>query len=95
MPAKALLNDKSITRQYLPAITYCHILFDNHEVILAEGAWSESFHPGKEGMDGLGEETRAEVLRIFPELVDWAHPAIMLARPTLKTKESRLLSRLL
>jgi hypothetical protein len=46
-------------------------------------------------MDGLGEETRAEVLRIFPELVDRTHPAIMLARPTLKTKESRLLSRLL
>lgn len=95
VPAKALLNDKTITRQHLPAVTYCHILFDNHEVIFAEGALSESFHPGKEGMDALGEDTRAEVLDIFPELADMNHPAMVLARPTIKTREARLLGRLI
>lgn len=50
------------------AVTYYHILFDDHEVVLADGAWSESFLPEAAALDGLHAAQRAEILTIFPEL---------------------------
>ena len=40
----------------------CHpLLYDRHEVILAEGAPTESFHPGETGLSALTPEAWAEV----------------------------------
>jgi hypothetical protein len=68
--AKAMVNGKTI-RQILPenGVTYCHLLFDRHEVILAEGALSESFHPGEIGLGGLDDDQRREIETLFPQLV--------------------------
>ena len=69
-------------------------LFDAHEVILSNGLWSESFHPGHQGMDGFDAETRAEVLYLFPELAecdDYASYGAT-ARVVLKAHEARLLA---
>jgi hypothetical protein len=52
-------------------VTYFHLLFDAHQVIVAEGAPTESLYPGPEAMGTLDAEARDEVLAIFPEL---AHP---------------------
>lgn len=49
-------------------VTYFHLVFDRHEVIYAEGAPTESFHPGPEGLAALDPEARAELFAIFPEL---------------------------
>lgn len=49
-------------------VIYYHILFDAHEVIWANGCWSESFLPEAAALDGLHAAQRAEILRIFPEL---------------------------
>jgi len=49
-------------------VTYHHLLFDRHEVILAEGAPSESLYTGAEALKSLCEETRAEIYTLFPEL---------------------------
>jgi hypothetical protein len=67
--AKALENGSTI-RQVLPegGIVYCHLLFDQHEVILAEGALSESFHPGETGLDLLDAAQRREIELLFPHL---------------------------
>ena len=44
IPARALVNGTSITRETAPeTIEYFHIELDSHDVLLAEGAWSESF----------------------------------------------------
>lgn len=37
-------------------------------MILADGAWSESFQPGVDALNGIGPEQRDEVLSLFPEL---------------------------
>ncbi|WP_245890785.1 Hint domain-containing protein [Albidovulum aquaemixtae] len=50
------------------SVTYYHILFDAHEVVMADGAWSESFLPGAEALGGLHAAQRDEILTIFPEL---------------------------
>jgi len=66
--AHLLINDKTIRRQEGGEVTYYHILFDAHELICSEGVWSESFHPNQRGLSSFDENTREEVLDLFPEL---------------------------
>ncbi|MEM7243669.1 MAG: Hint domain-containing protein, partial [Pseudomonadota bacterium] len=47
--AKSLVNDQTIRIEECDEVEYFHILFDTHEVIFAEGAPSESFHPAEMG----------------------------------------------
>ena len=75
------------------SVSYVHILFDQHEVILADGTWTESFQPGDRALSGLGNAERSEILELFPELatevgLDQYHSA----RRSLKRFEVQLLS---
>lgn len=49
-------------------VTYHHLLFSRHEIILAEGLWSESYYPGPTTMSGHDPEAQEELLSLFPEL---------------------------
>ncbi|HRO15212.1 MAG TPA: Hint domain-containing protein [Paracoccus sp. (in: a-proteobacteria)] len=51
-------------------MTYHHILFDRHEVVLSEGAATETLFTGEQALKGVGEAARAEILTLFPELRD-------------------------
>ena len=48
---------------------YHHLVFDAHQIVLAEGAPTESFLTGPEGLRALSKEARAEICEIFPQLV--------------------------
>ncbi|SLN38166.1 Hint domain-containing protein [Roseisalinus antarcticus] len=52
----------------LAEVTYYHLVFDRHELIRAEGAATESFHPGEEGLASLDGAALAELYEIFPDL---------------------------
>jgi len=68
-PAKGLLNDKTIlVDTQAMSVDYIHILFDSHQLVQANGTWSESFHPGTVGLDAIEDNSKAELLEIFPEL---------------------------
>jgi hypothetical protein len=58
--------------EVMPAqdVTYLHLLCDRHEVLLVDGAWTESFQPGEYAMNGLASDQASEVLALFPELRD-------------------------
>lgn len=80
--AKSLVGAPGITRARVDAVTYVHIMFDQHEVILADGMWSESFFPGPVALSHLHLEQRQELLQIFPALERvGAEEAFPLARP--------------
>ena len=64
--AKYLINDHSIRPQTGGMVDYIHILFDDHQIVIAEGIASESFHPGRVGMGSMSEDARREVLQLFP-----------------------------
>jgi hypothetical protein len=49
-------------------VTYHHLLFDRHEIICAEGLWSESFHPGPQMLILQNMEMRDEIIALFPAL---------------------------
>ena len=67
-PAKSLVDDFSVTIDYGGMVTYVHMLFDTHEIVIANGAPSESFYPGNQGLGSLSDPARAEVFGLFPEL---------------------------
>lgn len=50
------------------SVTYIHLLFDQHEVVFANGLPSESLYPGSTAMGSLNPKARAEVLTLFPDL---------------------------
>ena len=79
-------------QQILPrGVTYIHLMFDRHEIVSANGCWTESFQPGGLVLGGMQDLQRDEVLDLFPELLEdpLSYPS---ARPTLKAYEARLLS---
>ncbi|SIT76993.1 Hint domain-containing protein [Pontibaca methylaminivorans] len=52
----------------LTGIRYHHMLFDRHEVVISNGAETESLHTGRQALLSVGPAARAEILAIFPEL---------------------------
>lgn len=73
--------------------TYIHFMFDQHEVVLSNGAWTESFQPGDLTLKGIGEEQRNEILELFPEMeTAQGVEAYQAARRSLKKHEARLLT---
>ena len=88
--AKHLVNDQTILRVEGGEVEYFHMLFDTHEIVFAEGAASESFHPGQIGWGALAEDARAEILALFPELEQNQFGAYgTSARRTLKAHEAK------
>lgn len=65
--ASDLVGQPGVTSDPRP-VTYVHIMFDNHQIIDSEGAWSESFQPADVTLNGLGTAQREELLALFPEL---------------------------
>lgn len=90
--AKHLVNGDNIFEAKGGEVEYFHILFDTHEIVYANGAASESFHPGEEGFGALAEEAREEVLTIFPELRDDVASYGAAARTSLKGHEAKILA---
>lgn len=91
VPAKHLIGSIEATRA-LPAegVTYIHLLFDQHEVVLSDGLWTESFQPAERTLNAMDGAVRAEILALFPELrVD--ADGFQSARLSLKAHEAKVL----
>lgn len=92
-PASVLLSESTILLDPAPKDTrYIHLLFDEHQVIFADGIPSESFYPCPNGLMSLTPENRAEVFAIMPALAD--HPLRYgpCARPLLPPKLKQILA---
>jgi Ca2+-binding RTX toxin-like protein len=75
-------------------VTYIHFMFDQHEVVLSDGAWTESFQPGDHSLEGIGNSQRNEIFELFPELENAEGlKSYQSARRSLKKHEAQLLSR--
>lgn len=51
-------------------VEYFHMLFDRHEIVIANGAEAESLYTGPEALKSVTEEAREEIFALFPELMD-------------------------
>lgn len=49
-------------------VSYWHFLCDDHEIVVANGALSETLYTGPQALRAVGPEARREIFAIFPEL---------------------------
>ncbi len=56
--AKHLTHLDGVTQIDTVGVDYIHIMCDNHEVVLADGAWSESFQPGEFSLNSIESAQR-------------------------------------
>ncbi|SEM78146.1 Hemolysin-type calcium-binding repeat-containing protein [Roseovarius tolerans] len=90
--AKHLTGMEGVDQVEASGTTYIHFMFNQHEVVLSNGAWTESFQPGEQVLDGMGAEQRDEIFDLFPELREaQGVKAYQAARRSLKKHEARLL----
>lgn len=74
-------------------IEFFQMLFDNHEIVTANGAFAESFHPGEHGIHWLSRKDREAIIQCFPMLLDESRSWGPLVRPSLKRHETRAIRR--
>ncbi|OYW60248.1 MAG: hypothetical protein B7Z10_03690 [Rhodobacterales bacterium 32-66-7] len=70
---EALVAAKHLTSQGVQTVqsrgtTYVHFMCDRHEVVLADGIWTETFQPDDQSLKGIGNAQRLEILEMFPAL---------------------------
>ena len=91
VPAIYLVGQPGFARDD-SAVTYVHVMFDTHQIVRSEGAWSESFQPGEKTLSSMDAASRAELLALFPELAgQGGQQAYVAARLTLNEQEARAL----
>jgi hypothetical protein len=90
--AKQLLGIEGVDiADDLEEITYFHILFDQHEMVYANGVPSESLYLGPMAQRSLTPAGREEIHALFPEV---ASPTFMPTpcRPIVPNKRARQLA---
>ncbi len=90
--AKHLVNGKDIVRFEEPDIEYYHLLFDRHEMIFAEGAACESLFVSAHTFRTMGQASRNDIKRSFPDLYQMPQIFGSSARPCLREYEARLVA---
>lgn len=90
--AKHLVGMAGVQVAESQGTSYIHFMCDQHEVVLSNGAWTESFQPGDHSLQGLVDAQRDELFELFPDLrqAEGVENYIA-ARKTLKRHEARLL----
>jgi len=71
-------------------VTYWHILMARHEVIQAEGAWTESLYPGPVALQAFSPAQVAQIHAVLPDLALTGPPSF--ARPVPTGRQARQLS---
>lgn len=91
-PAKTLVNGDTIHVRTGGTVEYFHLLFDNHEIVFANGVPCESLYLGQMSEESFDTGSIEEVRAIFPELGgDIGASPFPPARPFARGYEARLL----
>ncbi|WP_232796533.1 Hint domain-containing protein [Roseovarius salinarum] len=72
------------------SVTYFHLFLEDHEVLLADGMWSESFFPGSTIRRDGDADLVAEMAELFPDALE-PDGSMTLVRPELRGWETALL----
>ncbi|MGH1576522.1 Hint domain-containing protein [Planktotalea sp.] len=91
IPALHLLDGQNVVRENCETVTYIHIMFEQHEIIFAQGVATESFHPGSFGVDCLAPRARDELFTLFPEMRSNISSYGRSARTSLRASEAKAL----
>lgn len=67
--AERLTDHNRIGPAHVLGVTYLHLLFERHQVILADHVWTESFLPDKSTWERMGNAQRLEIEALYPEVL--------------------------
>lgn len=65
-----MIDGIDICNEIVGPVEYFHMLFDQHEIVYANGAEAESLLPGPEALKSVGPDALDEIYELFPELSD-------------------------
>ncbi|MEO1500401.1 MAG: Hint domain-containing protein [Pseudomonadota bacterium] len=91
--AKHMTHKRGIDQvEAADGVTYIHVMFDRHEILLVDNTWTESFQPGdminSEGADGVFDE----LIELLPDLETLnGRASYTAARLSAKPREARLI----
>ncbi|MEP2783411.1 MAG: Hint domain-containing protein [Pseudoruegeria sp.] len=88
--AKFLIDDFNVRPVPCAEVTYVHLMFDQHQIVFANDAPSESYFPGHHTLGELAADTAAEIYALFPDLQTNPKTYGSTARPTLNRSEGAL-----
>ena len=90
--AKHMTGRAGIFQVNVAQTDYIHFMFERHQLVLSDGIWTESFHPGDYSIKGLDDQARREIFALFPELAtEQGLTAYAFARSVLRKYEARAL----
>lgn len=94
--ARQLVMLDGIDQVATDQVEYFHLLFDEHEILLSNGAATESLYTGPEALHSIGNAARQEIFSLFPnllsgELAPSARP-IVLGRKARRMAERHVLN---
>ncbi|WP_208350712.1 Hint domain-containing protein [Pseudaestuariivita rosea] len=92
VPAKSLIDGQTVIQQKKRLVTYHHILFDDHQIVMSNGTPTESYNPGLYSLDALETKARNELFDLFPQLRAGVQGYGMTARPSIKHSLARVLA---
>lgn len=91
--AKDLIDGVNVTVDLkVREVTYIHLLFEEHQVLWANGMETESFHPANAALSVLGPDDRSRLLAEHPQLEFDPHTYGSFARRNLSTSEAAILN---
>lgn len=65
-----MIDGIDICDEIVGPVEYFHMLFDQHEIVFANGAEAESLLPGPEALKSVSPDALDEIYELFPELSD-------------------------
>jgi hypothetical protein len=78
---------EGVRREVVENVSYIHFMFDQHEIVLADGEWSESYQPNDMRFGAMDERHRKELVAIFPELEEDTQAKYPAARPSIDAEQ--------
>ena len=90
VPARFLVDGVKITRASRRTVSYCHLLFDRHEIVRSGGIWSESLFLGDQMASVISDKGLGELDRLMAEA-----GLMKMARPELQRFEAPIARQLL
>ncbi|MEO9895598.1 MAG: Hint domain-containing protein [Paracoccaceae bacterium] len=90
--AKDLVDNRKIVVDWqMQEVTYVHLLLRSHQIIIANGMHTESFHPANAALSSLRANDYQRLLNVIPEIASDPHNYGAYARRNLTTSETAIL----
>ncbi len=87
--AKHLGNGRTITQTECDIVTYVHLLFVQHEIVMTQGCPSESYFLGEDTNRALNNAQSSEICALFPSLE--TNATAVLVHPEARAFEAALI----